>query len=120
MKKPLYCTKSECLLLTALGELITYLEKLQSSYNRDVSWNDGGSELRSAGDLSADRVGEQRRIHDIPAVHGRSGFTGDSASVEIDGSSSRRTGAQALGGDSWHLSDGPLCVGRKASNIAVW
>ena len=90
MKKPLYCTKSECLLLTALGELITYLEKLQSSYNRDVSWNDGGSELRSAGDLSADRVGEQRRIHDIPAVHGRSGFTGDSASVEIDGSSSRR------------------------------
>lgn len=56
----------------------------------------------------------------IPAVHGRSGFAGDSDSVEIDGSSSRRTGAQALGGDSWHLSDGPLCVGRKASNIAVW
>ena len=60
---PLYCNS---LMLTAyrIGRAHNLSGKTAISYNRDVSWNDGGSEWRSAGDLSADLAGgEQRRIH---------------------------------------------------------
>ena len=55
----------------------------------------------------------------IPAVYGRSRFA-ETRQVERLMAHHLDVGRSGLGGDSGTSTDGPLCVGRTASNIAVW